>query len=67
MPRSILFSSKMWNVEVQDNLGNSLVTFTNVPGNTKDEATLLIRGKLILIATQVAANRGELGLPLSLR
>jgi hypothetical protein len=53
MPRSILFSSKMWSVDVQDSMGNLLVSFTGVPGNTKDEAVQLVRGKLILVATQM--------------
>ena len=53
MPRSILFTSKMWAVDVQDSMGNLLVSFTSVPGNTKDEAVSLVRGKMVLIATQM--------------
>ena len=53
MPRSILFTSKMWAVDVQDSMGNLLVSFSSVPGNTKDEAIQLVRGKMILVATQM--------------
>jgi prophage tail gpP-like protein len=43
----------MWAVDVQDSMGNLLVSFSSVPGNTKDEAIQLVRGKMILVATQM--------------
>ena len=56
MPRSILFSSKMWSVDVKDSLGNILVTFTNVPANNMDDAQRMVQNKLIFNVTQTEVN-----------
>jgi hypothetical protein len=54
--RNILFSSKTFNVEVQDNFGNALVCFTSVPGNSKEDAIGLVKSKLVFVASQLDAN-----------
>lgn len=58
MGRNILFSSKTFDVEVQDNLGNVLVTYVNVPGNSQDDAERMVRSKLIT-SSKLSGSQGS--------
>ncbi len=62
MSRSIAFTTKVYDVEVQTTFGDVLFVYRGVPANSHDEEAQLVKGKLRFSASLVSTGGTNLTL-----